>query len=185
MVLKLVFLSILVQAVVLASKATAKLACVKIGCVLNLYLVADLVVNNLPILALDSIVHLLVVVPVDVLVLAFSYFGYFLKVLESVTFPILVERLTLSQLLQDLEPCRQASVALNIKTELRLETSWRNNLYAAVLAHFLFVVELFDVVNRALELLLGGPEHGHLFNFVELAVDILGLHERVLQGLVN
>ena len=96
MVFEFVLLSVLVQVVVLAAKTTAELAGVKIGCVLDLDFVADLVVDYLPVLALNSLVNLLVVVPVDVLVFALPYFGYFLEVLEGVTVSILVERLALS-----------------------------------------------------------------------------------------
>lgn len=105
-VLEFIFLAILVQSVVLTSEATSELASVEISCVLYLNLITDLVVNNLPVLSLDSVVYLLVVIPVDILIFAFSYFGYLLKVLKGVTFSILVEWLSLSQLLQDLKPSR-------------------------------------------------------------------------------
>ena len=70
--------------------------------VLDLDLVANLVVNDVPVLAFDMIIDFLVVGPVNVLVRLLPLLGDPLKVLERVSSPVLVERLTLSELLQHL-----------------------------------------------------------------------------------
>ena len=177
MVLKFILLSVLVQVVLLTAKATPELAGVKIGSVLDLDFVTNLVVDNLPVLALDSFVNLLVVVPVDVLVLSFPYLGYFLEVLEGVANSILVEGRALGQFLKHLVSCWQASIAFNIEAELGSEARWWNNLNTAILVGFLFIVQLFNVVNRTLEFFLGGPEYRHWIYLVQLVVHVFRLDQ--------
>lgn len=180
MVFKLVFLTVLVQVVVLAPKTTPVPARVKVCSVLNFELFAHLIVDYLPIFALDPIIDLLIVVPIDVFVLALSFFGDSLKVFECVTHAILMERLPLCQFLQDLESCWQATVAIHIETQLRLEACWRNDLDTPVLVHFFVVVQVLDVIHWAFEFFLGGSEHWHLIDLLQFVVYVFRFDERIL-----
>lgn len=47
------------------------------------------------------------------------------------------------------------------------------------------MVQLLDVVHRALEFFLCGPEDRHLVDFMQFIVDVFGLDERILQSLIN
>ena len=180
MVFKLVFFTVLVQVVVLAPEAAAVPARVEVCSVLYFELFAHLVVDYLPILALDPVVDLLVVVPVNVFVLALTFFGDSLKVLECVTHAILMERLPLCKFLQDLESCRQAPVAVHVETQLRLEAWWRNDLDTPVLVHFFVIVQVLDVIHWAFEFFLGGSEHWHLINLLQFVVYVFRFDERIL-----
>ena len=95
MVLELVPFAILVQMMVPSSKSTTILASIEVGCVLDFYVISSLIVNDLPVLALDPIVHLLIVVPVDVFVLALTLLRNSLEIAKGVAYAILVERLPL------------------------------------------------------------------------------------------
>ena len=94
-VLELVLFAILVQMVVFSSESAAILASIEVGCVLDLNVVAGLIVYDLPVLALDPIVHLLIIVPVDVLIFALALLRNPLEVTERVARAVLVERLSL------------------------------------------------------------------------------------------
>lgn len=171
-VLELVPFAILVQMMVPSSKSTTILASIEVGCVLDFYVVASLIVDNLPVLALDPIVHLLIVVPVDVFVLALTLLRNSLEIAERVAYAILVERLPLRQFLQLLVSGGQAPITSDVKAEFWPEAGRWNDLDAAVLVHPFLVVKIFDVVDGIFEFFFSGPVNWHFINFFKLIVDI-------------
>lgn len=174
-----------VQSMVSAAEAAAILVGIEVGSVLHLDLVADLVVDNVPVLALDMVVYILVVRPVDVVVLLLPLLSDPLKVLEGVACSILVERLSLRKLLKHLVSRGELAIALDVEAQFRLEAWGRNDLDASVLMRLLTVVELLNVVHWVLEFFLSGPKNRHFVNFIELVVNVFGLDEGVFQHLID
>lgn len=129
--------AVAVQLVVSAAEAAAVFVGVEVGGVLHLDLLAHLVVDDVPISAFNVVVYVLIVVPVDVLVLLLPLLGDPLEVLKGVADPILMERLSLGELLQDLVSCRQPAITVDVKAEFWFETLRRHNLDTSVLMDLL------------------------------------------------
>ena len=171
--------------VVLAPEPTSEPSGIQVSSVLHLKFVTYLIINNFPVLSLDAIVNFLIIVPVNIFVLLFSFFCNFLEVFESVTNAILMKRIALCKFLKNLESRWEATVAIDVEAEGWLEACWRNNLDAAVLVNFLIIIQVLDIVHWTLELLFSGSKHWHLIDFLQLSVDIFRFHQRILQSLVN
>ena len=120
-----------------AAETAAVLVRIEIGCVLHLDVLSHLIINYVPVLAFNVVVYFLIVVPVDVLVLLLPLLGDLLEFCKCVADPILMERLSLRELLQDLVSCGQLAITLSIKAEFRSETRRWDDLDASVLMHFL------------------------------------------------
>lgn len=106
MIFKLISFTIFIKMMVSASKSAAKFTCIEVSCILNFQIFASLVINDFPILSFNLIINFWVIIPIYVIIFAFSLFGNSLKISKSMTYLILMEWLPLSKLLQYLEPSR-------------------------------------------------------------------------------
>lgn len=105
MVFKLVPFTIYIEMMVPAAKSTTKLACIEVSCVFNFNIFTHLVVDDLPVLALNSTVDLLVIGPIDVLIFALPLPSNSLEITKSMPITILMKWLTLRQFLEHLISC--------------------------------------------------------------------------------
>ena len=158
---------------------------IEVSSVFDLQVVADLVLDVIPVLLFDLIEDFLVVAPINSLILNFNFFRHFFEVTKAVSVIVLFEWDALAELLEDLVPSRQLDVAIHIESHRWLE-AWRwYDLDTTILFSISVCIQILNIVDRALELLFCGVKHGHSFDIVEVAVDILGLRERIADGLVQ
>ena len=166
------------------AKSVSVEPCIEVGCILDLQVVSNLVLDVIPVLLLNMIENLHIVSPINALVFKFGGFSHFLKVTKTVAYVVLLERYSLAQLLEDLEPRRQLHVAIHIESHRGLEASGRYNLHTTILFGIGVKIQVLNIIDWAQKLLFSRPKHGHTFDIVQVAVNILGLRQRIANGLV-
>lgn len=116
----------------LHAEATSELPGVEVGGVLYFVLFSDLVLDVVPVLAFDMLENYVIIGPVKVFVLFLLLSCDVLKIFESVSTQILIERHALGQLLEDLVSGRHFLIAVDVERQRGLERFGWNDLDAAV-----------------------------------------------------
>lgn len=99
----------------LHAEAASELPGVEVGGVLHFILFSDLVLDVVPVLALDMLEDNVIIGPVNVFVLFLLLSCDVLEIFESVSTQILIKRHALGQLLEDLVPCCHFLIAVDVE----------------------------------------------------------------------
>lgn len=149
---------------VFSPKSVAKHAGIKVCCILDTKIVANLVFNLVPVLFFQVFEHIFVVAPVDLFVTTFEFLGHFFILLQCVAFSVVLEGNSLRQLLEDLIPTRKLLVSC-VKSHGWLVTLRGHYFNAAILFNSFVLVQTLDVLLRTQEFLFCGVEHRHQGDF--------------------
>jgi hypothetical protein len=131
----------------LQAKSTTILLRIKVCCILDFDFLANLILDIIPVFALNLLEYLGIICPIDSLILLLFSDGYLSKVFKPVPIEILVKWDALAQLLQHLVSRGHAQLTLHVEGQRWLEALGWYNFDAPVLISLVDVVELLDVVD--------------------------------------